>query len=115
MTPNSTDTPFGPPDPTDAVEHAAKAIVREEGILEWDGLSERLRDHPRGLARAALTTALDAVDIAGILLTHDDMLWVPSGEMECPCGYRVPADNADVSTLRAHQVDAIRTAILGEA
>lgn len=28
---NPTDTPFGPPDPTPAVERAAKAIVREEG------------------------------------------------------------------------------------
>lgn len=105
MTHNSTDTPFGPPDPTPAVEHAAKAIVREEGILEWDGLSERLRDHPRGLARAALNAALDIQEMARAL-------W------DCPafgsptCTWDELADDAREHWLA--DARAIRTAILGD-
>lgn len=103
---------------TPAVGRATEAVAKR---ATWPSIHwghEQSWIHPEAAAeyaRAGLAAALDAVDIAGILLTHDDMLWVPSGDMECPCGYRVPADNADVSTLRAHQVDAIRTAMLGEA
>jgi hypothetical protein len=63
---------FQIPGRTDAVERAAEAIVREEGILDWDVLSERLRDHPRGLARAGLAAGLDVGDMAQILRQADD-------------------------------------------
>lgn len=44
---------------TPAIQKAAQAIVRTEGILDWDTLNEDLREHPRSLARAALADALD--------------------------------------------------------
>lgn len=54
---------------TPAIEKAARAIVEQEGILDWDTLGENLRDYPRDLARAALAAALDADEIAQMIRT----------------------------------------------
>jgi hypothetical protein len=47
---------------TPSIERAGEAIVREEGVLDWDVLSEQMREYPCGLAVAALTAALSDPD-----------------------------------------------------
>jgi hypothetical protein len=103
------DTPFGPPDPTPAVERAAKAIVREEGILDWDVLSERLRDHPRGLARAALADALDVEEMAA-------KLWGLEYRRDVggPPGFPWQAVREPIKSIYREQAAYLRVAILGE-
>jgi len=92
---------FGIPAVTPAVERAAEAIVREEGVLDWDVLSERLREHPRGQARAALSAALDVEEMARAIDPRafgDDL------------GDEHFATRRNVATLAAQR---IRTALLG--
>lgn len=87
------------------IEKAAQAIVREEGVLDWDTMSEPLRDYPRGLARAALAE-ISTDEIASAMhaddLTNDraDMAW----------------DDMHPDTIDWYESNAraIRAAILGE-
>lgn len=103
------------PEPPAAVERAAEAIVRKEGALEWDALSEALRDYPRDLARAALAAALEVEEIAGAVELHTP---VPSGKhLECwktGCDFRVPWDDDSAwYQFGFHTAAAVRAALLG--
>jgi len=90
---------FGIPAVTPAVERAAEAIVREEGVIDWDVLSERLREHPRGQARAALAAALDVEEMAPF--------FDPS--------IVEPARSKVMAAWRAHDLDAERYMASAEA
>lgn len=100
---------------TPAVDRAAEAIVREEGVLDWDVLSEPLREYPRGQARAALAAALDVEELARAIELHTP---VPSGRhLECwktGCDFRVPWDDDSAwHQFGFHTAALLRTSIMG--
>lgn len=88
------------------IERAAQAIVREEGVLDWDTMSEPLRDYPRGLARTTLAEistgeiarAIHADDLAN---DRADMAWEDM--------------HPDAIDWYESNARAIRAAILGES
>jgi hypothetical protein len=109
------------PETAPAIERAAEAIVREEGVIDWEVLSERLREHPRGQARAALAAALDVPQMASAIVDHllTDTLSGDSETLVCGgCGHALgtgdPDDDRNPQAEHAsHHAALIRAAMLG--